>query len=977
MAVLLALVMLLGVSANLFAVALDAGDSPANHLIVQYDFEGDSAEEQLRNKATDPTTGALTLGTTAGLSYIKDGVAHIDSARGNYLTAALGSAVQNAGALTVVARVKISGSNPLNLVEIANIGSADGNFAALRWSANPDNIIVANGFSGVGTSSGTFETDGWLNLAVTLSYADGNATVTAYRSTDGIVWTQTGTLTKATANQIPNAKNLILGKVSTGIDDRGRSFDFDEFRIYDAALTAAELGTVGLTDLMAVYDFEQNTACGLTATNVSFADGCATIPQNGMLSTSSLDSAIKASDALTLFMEFKADYILNSDRWHNLFSIADIEKNYVARVGVVPETGAFTTVSGISGGILTDPLCDTDPDNEAFAGDWIRLAYVIDGSAKTVTLYWSADGGKNWSSKGTTFAGDFSKASGLQIGHSISRGLSLQVNEVRLYSAALSADAVKAIEPATTAQEDAEANLKLHYDFIGSTDEEKLTDKVSGLATLNLADTGVSGVRSGIAHIDAETGNYLLGSMPNGTTLAGANGMTLMTSFRVDEITDGTSTWQPVLRMDGTVLFAINPKAKTLATAAGGTLGGTVANWANNKTWTVGTWITLAAVLRETAAGVQETLYFTYDDGVTWYAISAGFTGQTLSQSGESILFGKNGQTLAGTASFSYRDLRVYDAPLSFSQIKAVGYDVSPDLSVDALLPGEELSLAFVAAESALAGFAKVTAHATFRGRTVELVPETNGTTRVWRWNELTTLTLSDPISVTLTAETADGRILHGETVTVTAREAILSVLNDDASTTAQKRWCVDLLRYAAAVQQHFRYQTDSLATAGLTAEQLALGGTGREAVNLLDPGYALVPDADFRAVVKSTTLSLTFATRLDFFIRLAEGEDRSKLTLVIRDADGVLIDALSLSDATENAAGLLVIGTKRIGDGNYDKALFVTVYENFGDAGEKAVSDTVRYSIESYIACCLEGTDADLAAAMLNWSDAIRALRT
>lgn len=973
MAVLLALVMLLGVSANLFAVALDAGDSPANHLIVQYDFEGDSAEEQLRNKATDPTTGALTLGTTAGLSYIKDGVAHIDSAKGNYLTAALGSAVQKAGALTVVARVKISGSNPLNLVEIANIGSADGNFAALRWSANTNNTIGANGFSGVGTSSGTFETDGWLNLAVTLSYADGNATVKAYRSTDGIVWTQTGTLTKATANQIPNAKNLILGKFSTGMSDRGRSFDFDEFRIYNAALTAAELGTVGLTDLMAVYDFEQNTACGLTATNVSFADGCATIPQNGMLSTASLDSAIKASDALTLFMECKADYILNSPAWHNLFFIGN-----VARVGVVPATGACQTVQWISGGaIVTDPLCDTDPDNEAFAGDWIRLAYVIDGSAKTVTLYWSADGGKNWTSKGTTFAGDFSKASGLQIGHNISRGLSLQVNEVRLYSAALSADAVKAIEPAKTAQGDAEANLKLHYDFIGSTAEEKLTDKVSGLAALNLADTGVSGVQSGIAHIDAETGNYLLGSMPNGTTLAGADGMTLMTSFRVDEITDGTSTWQPVLRMDGTVLFAINPKARTLATAAGGTLAAGVANGVTEKTWTVGTWITLAAVLRETAAGVQETLYFTYDDGATWYAISAGFTGQTLSQSGKDILFGKNGQTLAGTASFSYRDLRVYDAPLSLAQIKAVGYDVSPDLTVDALLPGEELSLAFVAAESALAGFAKVTAHATFRGRTVELVPETNGTTRVWRWNELTTLTLSDPISVTLTAKTADGRILHGETVTVTAREAILSVLNDDASTAAQKRWCVDLLRYAAAVQQHFRYQTDSLATAGLTAEQLALGGTGRKAVNLLDPGFALVPDEDFRAVVKSTTLSLTFATRLDFFIRLAEGEDRSKLTLVIRDADGELIDALSLSDATENAAGLLVIGTKRIGDGNYDKALFVTVYENFGDAGEKAVSDTVRYSIESYIACCLEGTDADLAAAMLNWSDAIRALRT
>ena len=77
------------------------------------------------------------------------------------------------------------------------------------------------------------------------------------------------------------------------------------------------------------------------------------------------------------------------------------------------------------------------------------------------------------------------------------------------------------------------------------------------------------------------------------------------------------------------------------------------------------------------------------------------------------------------------------------------------------------------------------------------------------------------------------------------------------------------------------------------------------------------------------------------------------------------------------NADGCLTVGTKAIGDGSYDRALFLTVYENFGRDGERAVSDTVRYSIETYIARCLAGVDDDLAAAMLNWSDAIRALRT
>ena len=256
--------------------------------------------------------------------------------------------------------------------------------------------------------------------------------------------------------------------------DRGRSFDFADFRIYDAALTASELGSINLTDLMAVYDFEDGTTGGLTAIKTTVADGVATIPADGVLSTAALNNAIKASDALTFFMEFKADYVLGSEIWHSLFWIFE-----VARVAPLKDSGAFFTAGHVTGGISTDPLCDTDPNNEPFAGDWVRLAYVIDAGTKQVTLLWSADGGNTWKSRSTTFAGNLSAVNGVQIGHNINRGLSLAVNEVRLYSAALDIDAVKAIVPNRAETEvAADANLTLHYDFIGSTDEEKLTDKV-------------------------------------------------------------------------------------------------------------------------------------------------------------------------------------------------------------------------------------------------------------------------------------------------------------------------------------------------------------------------------------------------------------------------------------------------------------------------------------------------------------------
>lgn len=979
---LLAAILLLGGAMGLLTGALEAGDSPENHLIVHYDFTGETQAEQLRNKAADTTTGALTLGSTAGLSYIRNGVAHIDSAAKNYLTAPLGAAVQNAPALTVVTRVKISGEHPLNLVELAAIGSGANKFEALRWSANVNNSIGAIGFGGVGVSSGNFGNGKWLNLAVTLSYANGNATVTTFSSADGKIWTQTGTQTRTPANQIPNAKNLILGKLGTGMADRGRSFDFDDFRIYDAALTASELGSINLTDLMAVYDFEDGTTGGLTAIKTTVADGVATIPADGVLFTKALNNAIKASDTLTFFMEFKADYVLNSTPWHNLFSISKekttaAQQDFAARVGVVNKTGALATVSGVSGAILTDVLCDTDTENEAFASDWVRLAYVIDAKAKTVALYWSADGGNTWKSKNTVFAGSLSTVEKVEIGQSINRGLSLAVNEVRLYSAALDIDAVKAIVPNRAETEvAADANLTLHYDFIGSTDEEKLTDKVSGQNRLTLASTGASEVRGGMVTIDAAAGNYLRGTFPAGTNLSGADGMTVLTSFRVNSLNEAAG-WQPVFRLDGTVMLAVNPKGKTVATAAGGELVAKVANWVDAKFWSTGTWLTVAAVLKQTAAGVQETLYFTYDEGATWYGISAGFDGQTLTQSGKALILGKNGTDKAGEASFTYRDLRVYDAPLTLEQLQAVTYDRSPDLTVAGVTAGEGLSVDFSVPEANLAAYAGVTANATFRGRTVELTGRTVNGMRVWSWTELSALTLCDPISLTLTALTGDGRTLHGETVTVTALDAIRALLNSESATGAQKRWCVDLLRYAAAAQKHFGYRTDALATDGLTAEQLALGGTRTVAADILAAEFERVADADFCAVIKSTTLSLTFATRLDLLVKVGAAVRAADLTLVIRDADGNRIDALSLADAAVNADGCLTVGTKAIGDGNYDRALFLTVYENFGMDGERAVSDTVRYSIETYIARCLAGVDDDLAAAMLNWSDAIRALRT
>ena len=174
----------------------------------------------------------------------------------------------------------------------------------------------------------------------------------------------------------------------------------------------------------------------------------------------------------------------------------------------------------------------------------------------------------------------------------------------------------------------------------------------------------------------------------------------------------------------------------------------------------------------------------------------------------------------------------------------------------------------------------------------------------------------------------------------------------------------VDLLNYGEASQIYTNYKTDDLVTADLTDAQKADGTVGnREYKDILNATYATVanPTASWRGA------GLNLKDRVEIRLTLA--------------ADN--IDSLSVKVTSESGKEWTIESDKFVaaGTGKYDvcfnglnagemsEPVYFTVYD-----GDKAVSNTARYSVESYVYKYQNNADtnlAELVKAMMNYGDA------
>ena len=81
---------------------------------------------------------------------------------------------------------------------------------------------------------------------------------------------------------------------------------------------------------------------------------------------------------------------------------------------------------------------------------------------------------------------------------------------------------------------------------------------------------------------------------------------------------------------------------------------------------------------------------------------------------------------------------------------------------------------------------------------------------------------MGDTIRMRVYARLADGSVVYSKPVSYSPKTYAMSILAGDASA-SMKALAVAMLNYGAAAQRYFGYRTDSLANAGLTAQQLAL----------------------------------------------------------------------------------------------------------------------------------------------------------
>ena len=230
--------------------------------------------------------------------------------------------------------------------------------------------------------------------------------------------------------------------------------------------------------------------------------------------------------------------------------------------------------------------------------------------------------------------------------------------------------------------------------------------------------------------------------------------------------------------------------------------------------------------------------------------------------------------------------------------------------------------------------------------------------------------TLSDiaPYEMTVTIRATLSATKNGETVTSntekTIKEYCLQILNDPTKDAKVKTLVVDLLNYGAASQTYAKKYTDALANADLTDTQKEFGTQD-------DPNLSTVANP---AYVKVDNAKVTWAGAQLLLV------DTVEMNFVFRadSTEGLVVKVVTTSNTytiTEFGAygeGAYVASFSAFNAAQMSEIVDVTVYE-----GGTAVSNTYRYSIESYAFAKQNDEDADLASlvnAMMKYGNSAKA---
>jgi len=237
---------------------------------------------------------------------------------------------------------------------------------------------------------------------------------------------------------------------------------------------------------------------------------------------------------------------------------------------------------------------------------------------------------------------------------------------------------------------------------------------------------------------------------------------------------------------------------------------------------------------------------------------------------------------------------------------------------------------------------------------------------------------MGDAVTAVPHALNAFGEDVTGVALTYSVTDYCYNMLGKEQYQYAQyaslRRLLVDILLYGSAAQQYVNYKTNALASSRLTAAQLAMGTDVTKEMtyqNVKLKDFATVAEEDALASIEKAALYLEAAVNVRF--KFTANELTGLRVVITKDEAGMnAIGELAANPELTDGNGLYYVTFGVLNAGEMRKTIYATAM-----LGRKKVSNTYRYSIESYVASMKGKGDKkldNLLDAMMRYGDSAKA---
>ncbi len=230
-------------------------------------------------------------------------------------------------------------------------------------------------------------------------------------------------------------------------------------------------------------------------------------------------------------------------------------------------------------------------------------------------------------------------------------------------------------------------------------------------------------------------------------------------------------------------------------------------------------------------------------------------------------------------------------------------------------------------------------------------------------YNDINAKEMGDTFETTLYAIDANGKVFKSETAVRSIKEFMMDKLNDAKSSDELKTMAVDMLKYGEAAQHHFSYDTENLVTNELTEEHLAYATKELpEAVN-----YQQISGEGANV---TTSIIVGSKVELSLSTIVWNVADTAAVKCVVTDSEGKILAELA-TGCMANA--MFSAKYDNVGAREMRKMISATFY----DADGNAISKTLNWSVESYVAQTRANakageTEINMVNTMLTYGDSV-----